>query len=171
MAVTGTKGWTVKAHMVKFNVALVEYAKRFNKDHGEMIEWAALETVTRIEKRAPVQTGRYRAGWLPFLWANNKTAPFKSAPGAKGTAKARQEGVRACKYKSKFKGDKPYATITNAVRYGPYLEYGVRARALHGTKIKPGQRLYSVSKRSGRGHVRMSIAEVYRSIKAKLRKR
>lgn len=165
-------GWTIKAHMDKFNGALEAYAKRFGKDHGELIEWAALQTVGRIEKRAPVRLGRYRAGWLPFLWANNVSAPFQSAPGVKGdVAKARQEGIRACKYKFKFKGEKPFAMITNAVRYGPYLEYGVRPHGARGKPIGPGDRFLSVSKRMGKGHIRASILEVHRAVKAKLRKK
>jgi hypothetical protein len=155
--VAAAKGWTVEAKMGPFNKALDQYAKRFDVDHGKLIAWAALETVTRIEKRNPVATGRSRAGWLPFIWKNNGQAELRGS-----SPMAQQEGIRACRFKQKYTGSKPYARITNAVRYLPYLEYG--------TSRGGGGKLYSVSARMDKGFIRASIDEVHRAVKAKLKK-
>jgi hypothetical protein len=154
--VAAAKGWTVEAKMAPFNKALDQYAKRFDVDHGKLIAWAALETVTRVEKRNPVATGRSRAGWLPFIWKNGGNSELRGSSPA-----AQQEGIRSCHFKQKYSGSKPYARITNAVRYVPYLEYGGKGK---------GGKLYAVSARMDTGFVRASIDEVHKAVKAKLKK-
>jgi hypothetical protein len=171
---TTAPGWTVKANMDAFNISLEAYGKKFLREQGTIIKWAATETVSRIEKSCPVDTGRYRAGWLPFLWSNKISAALNARGGGGGHKGriARQEGVRACKFKTKagIREVKPYAEVTNNVRYGPYLEYGVRPKAQHGTAFRSGQRTFSVSKRMGKGHVKRAIQDVHRGIKAKLKR-
>jgi hypothetical protein len=154
--VAAAKGWTVEAKMGPFNKALDQYAKRFDVDHGKLIAWAALETVTRTEKRWPVATGRSRAGWLPFIWKNGGNSELRGDSPA-----AQQEGIRSCHFKQKYSGSKPYAWVTNAVRYVPPLEYGARRK---------GGKLYAISARSGKGMARAAIDEVHQAVKAKLKK-
>ena len=171
MAAKG-KGWTVKANLDGLNKALDKYQKRFDTDHGDLIKWMSLTTLSKIEQTTPVRTGRARAAWLPFLWAHNKPADMKSgmatgeSPGK--IAAAQREGLRKGKHKSKFKGAKPFAWIQNNVNYIVYLEYGVRKGAQRAIKVGKA-RLSSVSRRMKSGFVRRAIKAMHQEVKQKLK--
>lgn len=170
--VAKAKGWTVKANLDGLNKALTKYQKQFDGDHGELIKWMALETVRMIDQTTPRRTGRAAAAWLPFLWAHNKPAEMRSAPGINVSpakiAAAQREGLRKGKHKSKFKGSKPYAWIRNNVNYIVYLEYGVRKGAQKAVAISKAK-LSSVSRRMESGFVRRAIKAMHQEVKQKLR--
>lgn len=150
---------TVTDNLKDLNRALYSYARKFNVNMGKLVRNATLRILSDVQNAHPVDTGRSRAGWIPFIWSLGVEAPLKSAVTAdpRDVMRAQREGIRACKYRYKFEGNSPYAWIQNRVYYEPYLEYGTK-RMPRGSKQMPA------------GYVRKAIQNYANGIKSALKK-
>lgn len=112
---------TVAQHLADFNRACDDYLKQVEGDTGVFIRKQAIVLVKEVVLKAGVETGRYRAAWLPFLWRMGIQVELRG-----NDAAAQAEGIRLGRYKYKFKGPQVFAWIQNRVFYATYLEYGTK---------------------------------------------
>ena len=154
-------GETVTANLDELNKAIYEYSQAFNIELGRLIRYVSVGLIRSIALANPVDTGRSRTAWLPFLWSLGINITVKAASNTDASQKelleANKEGKARGKFNYKFKNtEKPFAWISNAVPYVVYLEYGVRKGDQKGIELGKSV-LSSVSSRSSKGFVRKAI--------------
>lgn len=165
-------GWTVAANTARLSKALNKYAKQFNVDLGKLIRYTAVGLMKDIMNENPVDTGRSRAGWMPFLIDQHVPVRHKSSPTAKTrgkTMQAQREGLASGTFKYKFTDTSvPYFWAQNAVHYVPYLEYGIRKG-----RMKKVPKMFAimspVSKQANHGFVRRAMAKWQGKLRAAMR--
>lgn len=78
----------------------------------------AFDLLSLIIRKMPVDTGRARAGWTPFLIRHGQPVP--AGPDAQAVQEGREKGF----FEERFTGDEQLITLGNAVDYIIPLEYG-----------------------------------------------
>lgn len=84
-----------------------------------------IDLLRKVIRRTPVDTGRARAAWAPFLQAEGVNVQLTGDP------KAIQEGIAKGEYVVQS-GSKPGILVVNGVGYSVYLEYGSSDKAPEG---------------------------------------
>jgi len=157
----------ISANLTELNRALQKYAKKFNVNLGKAVKAMSLEIIGDIINESPVDTGRFRAGWIPFANKYGAHHQLRSSPTTKvkplKVRMAQQEGLSSCRYKANFSGETPIADVTNNVKYGIFLETGVRRRG-KGKKPQVGG-----SKQAKPGWIAAIIKRHYKNIKSYLK--
>ena len=100
----------------------------------QLVRKVALDVVAAVAELAPVDTGRYRAGWRVSL-----------------EALAAGEGAESETVSVFGAGDTIGVEVTNPVEYGPYIEYGTSTRP-------PGNQL-ALALESVRGRLPVQLLE------------
>jgi len=115
-----------------FNRSLQAYITAVGANVEAAVKKAAVDLVVDIAVLSPVDTGRFRSGWFPFIEAYGGSAPPPSGPNV--SAEAMAEGQEQGSYEESRdeRAGSFGVTITNAVRYGIYLEYGHSRQAPQG---------------------------------------
>lgn len=90
-------------------VAMRKMVEKFPEAADAIIRKTAFDIVARVAETAPVDTGRYRAGWRASL------TPLQG-DGESDTVEVTttEQGIQI--------------TVTNPVEYGPFIEYGTSTR-------------------------------------------
>jgi hypothetical protein len=91
------------------------------------IRHISLDLLKRIIEKNPVDTGRSRAAWYPYL--ESRGAVFSEAG---RDAHVIKEGRSRGGFKERFDILQPYVEIRNGVRYIKFLEYGSSGRSPYG---------------------------------------
>lgn len=98
------------------------------REHGnKVLRGVALDLLGRVIKRNPVDEGRARAGWTPYLDANSKSVDVGGRSAA-AVARGKTEGS----YRQKFDSVESFIEIINAVPYIVPLEFGHSTQAPFG---------------------------------------
>lgn len=84
-----------------------------------------IDLLRKVIRRTPVDTGRARAAWAPFLRAEGVNVRLS------GDEKAIQEGIAKGEFVVQS-GSKPGILVVNGVNYAIYLEYGSSSKAPEG---------------------------------------
>ena len=87
------------------------------------LEAMAMELISRLIKKTPVDTGRARGGWSSYALA--KGLPVPIGPDLEEWAR----GLTESSFRERFGGAKSFIVISNAVPYIVVLEFGHSSQA------------------------------------------
>ena len=111
---------SMKMETKNFNKFVNRFIKQSGVSTDKAIRKIALDLLTRIVLKNPVDTGRSRAGW--YVSMNGLNGPWVEEG---KDPKAISEGRAKGKFVSKLTGRKDkYVELINGVYYAIYLEYG-----------------------------------------------
>lgn len=128
--------FTIEAETKRFNDKIDRFIKRSPLAVGVVIRKLALELLTRIILKNPVDTGRSRAGWfaafnalggqgLAINIASSRMGKRKYKSKSAGMDQnAVSEGMSKGRFIDRTKDLNPYVEVVNGVNYTIYLEYG-----------------------------------------------
>ena len=97
------------------------YVREYPGEQSKALRNVMLNLLKRIVPRNPVDTGRSRAGWYPYM--DHAGTPVTG--GGPGAEQGRSEGS----YREDLQGANQYIEVTNGVPYIVRLEYGYSTQA------------------------------------------
>lgn len=136
------------------------------------IRKVAIDFLSRVIPRTPVDTGRARAGWQSYLLDHGHASPVTGRD-----PQAIVEGTAEGTWSEKFTQREAFVEIVNAVEYIVFLEYGSSDQAPAGMmritfkEFEAGDRLTKALREELRGAIRKADREAERTTKAALRRR
>ena len=116
------KGKAIRLETEKFTRELQRIAKKLDRKlWPDMLRKVAFDLLARVIKKNPVDTGRSRAAWTPYLAHYGQPYPR--------TGTGFGEGFRLGTFAEKFRRNRKFVAVTNAVRYILALEFGHSSQA------------------------------------------
>ena len=175
-------GPTVAMELAKFNKGLAKYKKIVGKDFQKGLRYISIKLTDNIRLDSPVDTGEFRAGWVPALRGMGQSAPVAAAPYTKKTstevARAQARGLKSCKWRTNLMSPSAdvdqndfYFWVENRTAHGVFLEYGVRRKGLRGTKHKESHAYLAVTRQGKKkGFVRANVKKAHANLEAWIKK-
>ena len=112
----------VTLNEVKFRKAVTQVASLKAGLTAAVLTKATADLLDEIQRESPVDTGRFRGGWTPFLQSLGLPSDIA---GPNVTTRAVAEGYVMSDYTDQSeRAVDPYIWIRNGVPYGPELEAG-----------------------------------------------
>lgn len=108
-----------------FSERLMRASKKAGGNATIFLKKVMIDLLRKVIQRTPVDTGRARAAWAPFLKAENVNVKLSGDP------KAISEGIAKGEFVVQS-GSKPGILVVNGVNYSVYLEYGSSDQAPQG---------------------------------------
>lgn len=119
-AQVASAGKRVTLDAKRLSAAITRVVEHKRELTGLVLQKATAEVVAEIQRKSPVDTGRFRGGWTPYLQSLGLPSDIPSTD-----TRAVAEGAAMSGYDDQHNHPTdPHITITNGVPYGPELEAG-----------------------------------------------